>query len=84
MYVSVRPQDQVGGYESEEIHFTNAKTIENANLELLASFSRKNCSVLRAYGTLKKIFNQNSLKIHLFLGLKAKISWVPTKVLVNN
>lgn len=54
MYVSVRPQDQVGGYESEEIHFTNAKTIENANLELLASFSRKNCSVLRAYGTLKK------------------------------
>ena len=49
MYVSVRPQDQVGGYESEEIHFTNAKTIENANLEQLASFSRKNCSVLSTW-----------------------------------
>ena len=40
MYVSVRPQDQVGGYESEEIHFTNAKTIENVNLELLEKIAQ--------------------------------------------
>lgn len=72
MYVSVRPQDQVGGYESEEIHFTNAKTIENANLELLASFSRKKLLSSESIWYFKKNFKQNSLKIHLCLGLKAK------------